>query len=69
MIERDTVVLADVIVGRGGSRVKVSKQYCVIEIHDKYYNNWFMTNVPQKIFVFGKDYVTPNTNSRFARRK
>ena len=50
---RDTVVLADVTVGRGRSSVKVSKLYRVIDIHDKYYNKWFMAKVPQKIF--GKD--------------
>ena len=38
LIERHTVVLADVTVGRGGSSVKLSKQYCVIDIHDKYCN-------------------------------
>ena len=53
MIERDTVVLADVTVAHGGTNVKVSKQCCVIEIHGKYYNKWFMSKVPRKIF--GKD--------------
>ena len=53
VIERDTVVLADVTVGRGRSSVKVSKMYRVIDIHDKYYSKWFMAKVPQKIF--GKD--------------
>ena len=53
VIERDTVVLANVTVGRGRSSVKVSKMYRVIDIHDKYYNKWFMAKVPQKIF--GKD--------------
>ena len=53
VIERDTVVLADVTVGRGRSSVKVSKMYRVLDIHDKYYNKWFMAKVPQKIF--GKD--------------
>ena len=53
MIERDTVVLVDVTFGHGGSSVKISKQYCVIDIHDKYYNKWFKAKVPQKIS--GKD--------------
>ena len=50
LIERDTVVLAEVVVGRGRSGAKVLKQYRVIDIHDKYYNKWFMTKVLQKIF-------------------
>ena len=53
LIERDTVVMADVAVRRGGDSVKVSKQYRVVDIHDKYYNKWFMAKNPQKIF--GKD--------------
>ena len=53
LIERDTVVLADVAVGRGRDSVKVTKQYRVVDIHDKYCNKWFMAKNPQKIF--GKD--------------
>ena len=34
--ERDTVVSAHVKVGPGSSRVKVLKQYHVLDIHDKY---------------------------------
>ena len=66
LIERDTVVLADVVVGRGRDSVKVSKskQYRVVDIRDKYYNKWFMANNLHKIF--GK---TPSTNSRSACRK
>ena len=44
---------ADVTVGRGRDSVKVTKQYRVVDIHDKYYNKWFMAKNPQKIF--GKD--------------
>ena len=54
MIERDTVILADVTVGGKDSSLKVSKQYHVINIHDKYYNMWFVAKVLQKIF--GKDF-------------
>ena len=54
MFERDTVVLAEVVVGRGRSSAKVLKQYRVIDIHNKYYNKWFMAKVPRKIF--GKDF-------------
>ena len=48
VIERDTVVSADVKVRRGGFSVKVLKKYCLVDIHDKYYNKWFMSKVPQK---------------------
>ena len=53
LIERVTVVLADVAVGHGRGSVKVSKQYRVVDIHDKYYNKWFMAKNPQQFF--GKD--------------
>ena len=53
VIERDTVVSAEVAVGRGASSTKVLKQYRVLDIHDKYYNKWFMSKDPRK--VFGKD--------------
>ena len=33
--------------------MKVLKQYRVLDIHNKYYSNWFMSKVPQK--VLGKD--------------
>ena len=64
LIERDTAVLADVAVRRGRDSVKVSKQYRVVDIHDKYYNKWFMAMNPQK--SLGR---TSSTNSRFACRK
>ena len=53
VIERDTVISADVVVGRRGPSVKVLKKYRVVDIHDKYYNKWFMSKVQQKIL--GKD--------------
>ena len=34
-------------VGQEGSSVKVLKQCRVLDIHDKYYNKWFMSKVPQ----------------------
>ena len=43
----------EVVVGRGASSTKVLKQYRVLDIHDKYYNKWFMSKEPRK--VFGKD--------------
>ena len=30
--------------------MEISKQYHVIDIHEKYYNKWFMAKVPRKIF-------------------
>ena len=42
--------MADVTVECGGSSVKTSKQYHMIDIHGKYYNKWFMAKVPQKVF-------------------
>ena len=53
IVERDTVVSAEVVVGQGASSTKVLKQYRVLDIHDKYYNKWFMSKEPRK--VFGKD--------------
>ena len=50
LIEKDTVVLTDVAVGRERSSVKVSKQYRVTDIHGNYYNKWLTAKVPQKIF-------------------
>ena len=54
VVERDTVVSVDVMtVGRGGSSVKVLKQYRVVGIHGKYCSKWFISKVPQTLF--GKD--------------
>ena len=50
LIEEDTVVLAEMVVERGRSSAKALKQYRAIDIHDKYYNKWSMTKVPQKTF-------------------
>ena len=36
------------MVGRGSSSVTVEKKYCVLDVHDKYYNKWFMSEVPSK---------------------
>ena len=30
--------------------MKVLKQHCVVDIHDKYHNKWSMSKIPQKIF-------------------
>ena len=47
-IERDTIVSANVIVGQWASSVTVAKHYHVVNVHDKYYNKWFMSKVPSK---------------------
>ena len=53
-IERDMVISANVIVGRGASSVTVAEHYRVVDVHDKYYNKWFMSRLPSKIWK--KDY-------------
>ena len=45
-IERDMIISANMIVGRGGSSVTVAKHYRVVDVHDKYYNKWFISKVP-----------------------
>ena len=45
-IERDTIVSANLIVGRGASSVTVEKHFRVLDVHDKYYNKWFMYKLP-----------------------
>ena len=52
-IERDTLVTANVDVGEGASRVTIKKEYRVVDIHEKYYNKWFMSKKARK--VWGKD--------------
>ena len=47
-IERDTVVAANVTVGRGARKMTFLKQYRVLDIHDKYYNKWFMSKETSK---------------------
>ena len=32
----------------GASSVTVAKHYRVIDVHNKYYNKWFMSKVPSK---------------------
>ena len=48
-IEQDTLVSANVNVGEGASRVAIKKYYRVIDIHDKYYNKWFMSKKACKV--------------------
>ena len=47
-IERVTIISANVIIGWGASSVTVVKHYCVVDVHDKYYNKWFMSKLPGK---------------------
>ena len=47
-IERDTVVTANVTIGRGARKLTYPKQYRVLDIHDKYYNKWFMSKDTSK---------------------
>ena len=44
-IERYTVISANVIVGWGASSVTVAEHYRVVDVHDKYYNKWFMSRL------------------------
>ena len=53
-IERDMIISANLIVGRGASSVTVAKHYRVVDIHGKYYNKWFMSKVTSK--KWKKDY-------------
>ena len=43
IIERDTIVLVKVKIGRGASAATVSHPFRVVNIFDKYYNKWFMS--------------------------
>ena len=47
-IEKDTIILASVIVGQEESSVTVKKHYLVVDVYKKYYNKWFMSKVPSK---------------------
>ena len=35
-------------VGRGASSITIAKHYCVVDVHNKYYNKCFMSKVPSK---------------------
>ena len=47
-IERDTIISANVILGRGASSITVAKHYCIVDVHNTYYNKWFMYKLPSK---------------------
>ena len=44
-IERDTIISENMIVGKGASSVTVAKHYRVVDVHEKYYNKWFMSRL------------------------
>ena len=48
LIERDTIILVNVSVGCGASRITMAKPYLVVDVHDKFYNKWFMSKSPVK---------------------
>ena len=50
VIERDTVVSAEATVRQEATSTKVMKQYRVLDVHDKFYNKWFMFKDPRKVF-------------------
>ena len=50
LIERDTIVAVNVKVGRGARAANVACNYRVMEIYDKYYNKWFMSKQPYKVW-------------------
>ena len=45
-IVRDMIISENAIVGQGASSVTVAKNDRVVDVHNKYYNNWFMPKVP-----------------------
>ena len=48
IIERETIISENVIVGQGASSATVEKYYRVVDVHNKYYNKWFMSKVLSK---------------------
>ena len=48
IIERDTILLVNVKVGRGATAANVACLYRVMEVYEKYYNKWFMSKQPFK---------------------
>ena len=50
IIERDTIVVENVKVGRGARAANVACNYRVVEIYDKCYNKWFMSKQPYKVW-------------------
>ena len=50
LIERDTIVVIKVKLGSGASALTVSRFVRVLNIFEKYYNKWFMSKEPFKIW-------------------
>jgi len=44
----DTIVIVKVKVGRGSAAANVSRNYCVMEICEIYYNKWFVVEEGRK---------------------
>jgi len=48
IIERNTILLLSIKIGRGASATNVACHFRVMEVYEKYYNKWFMSTVPVK---------------------
>ena len=48
IIERNTILLLSIKIGRGASATNVVCHFRVMEVYEKYYNKWFMSTVPVK---------------------
>ena len=48
VIERDTIVLLNVKLGRGATAANIQCNFRVMEIYEKHYNKWFMSKKPVK---------------------
>ena len=48
MVERDTILLLNIKVGRGASAASVACPFRVMKVYAKYYNKWFMSKAPFK---------------------
>ena len=48
LIERNIIILVNVSVGRGALGITMAKPYRVVDVHEKFYNKWFMSKAPVK---------------------
>ena len=49
-IERDVILMVNAKMGSGASAVNVASYYRVVNVFEKYYNKWFMSMVPFKLW-------------------
>lgn len=49
-IERDTIILANATIGRGGSSATVPQPFRVLGIYDKHYNKWVLAKQAHKVW-------------------